>query len=86
MNLNTVIQYPLLSEKSMNRVDANNELVFIVDTKANKNIIQQAVEKTYEVKVVRVNTMLDRKGKKRAFVKLAPEFKALDIMTKMGVL
>ncbi len=86
MNLNSVIQYPLLSEKSMNRVDINNELVFIVDMGANKNIIQQAVEKAYEVKVVRVNTMIDRKGKKRAFVKLAPEFKAVDIMTKMGVL
>ena len=53
---------------------------------ANKKVIQEAVEKTYQVKVLRVNTQIDRKGKKRAFVKLAPEFKAVDIMTKMGVL
>ena len=86
MNPVDIIQYPLLTEKSMNRVDANNELVFIVTLKTNKKVIQQAVEKTYAVKVVRVNTMIDRKGKKRAFVKLAPEFKAIDIMTKMGVL
>ena len=86
MNPVDIIQYPLLTEKSMNRVDTNNELVFIVTLKTNKKVIQQAVEKTYAVKVVRVNTMIDRKGKKRAFVKLAPEFKAIDIMTKMGVL
>ena len=86
MNAYDILRYPLLSEKSMNRVDVNNELVFIVTMGANKKVIQEAVEKTYQVKVVRVNTQIDRKGKKRAFVKLAPEFKAVDIMTKMGVL
>jgi len=86
MNAYDILRYPLLSEKSMNRVDANNELVFVVTMEANKKVIQEAVEKTYQVKVLRVNTQIDRKGKKRAFVKLAPEFKAVDIMTKMGVL
>ncbi|HIK02913.1 TPA: 50S ribosomal protein L23, partial [archaeon] len=82
MNAYDILRYPLLSEKSMNRVDANNELVFVVTMEANKKVIQEAVEKTYQVKVLRVNTQIDRKGKKRAFVKLAPEFKAVDIMTK----
>ena len=86
MNAYDILRYPLLSEKSMNRVDVNNELVFVVTMGANKKVIQEAVEKTYQVKVLRVNTQIDRKGKKRAFVKLAPEFKAVDIMTKMGVL
>ncbi len=86
MNPNDVVLYPLLTEKSMDRVDKNNELVFVVSMNANKNQIQQAVEKIYAVKVQRVNTGIDRKGRKRAYVKLAKEFQAIDIMTKMGVI
>ncbi len=86
MNPNDIVLYPLLTEKSMNRVDKNNELVFVVAIKANKNTIRQSVEKIYSVKVESVNTHIDRKGRKRAFVKLSPESKAIDIMTKMGVL
>ncbi len=86
MNPHDVVLYPLLTEKSMDRVDKNNELVFVISAKANKKEVQSAVEKLYAVKVQRVNTLLDRKGRKRAFVKLEKEFQAIDIMTKMGVL
>jgi len=86
MNPHEIVRYPLLSEKSMDRVDKNNELVFIVSMKSNKQDVQRAVENIYGVKVVRVNTLIDRKGHKRAFVKLTKEFQAIDIMTKMGVI
>jgi len=86
MNQYDVVKYPLLTEKSMDRVDKNNELVFVVSMKANKNQIQEAIEKIYAVKVQRVNTSIDTKGRKRAFVKLTKEFHAIDLMTKMGVI
>ena len=86
MNPHDIVLYPLLTEKSMDRVDKNNELVFIVTNRANKNQVHEAVEKIYAVKVDRVNTAIDRKGRKRAFVKLKKEFHAIDIMTKMGVI
>ncbi|HIJ98586.1 TPA: 50S ribosomal protein L23 [archaeon] len=86
MNPHDVVLYPLLTEKSMDCVDKNNEIVFIVSIKANKNQIQQAVEKLYAVEVQSVNTSIDRKGRKRAYVKLTKGFQAIDIMTKMGVI
>ncbi len=86
MNPHDVVLYPLLTEKSMDRVDKNNELVFVVSIKSNKRDVQQAVEKLYAVKVERVNTLIDRKGRKRAFVKLTKGHQAIDIMTRMGVI
>ena len=86
MDPHAIIRYPLLTEKSMDRVDKNNELVFVVQMTANKKLIQHAVEKLYAVKVERVNTSIDTKGRKRAFVKLAKEFQAINIMSRMGVI
>jgi len=37
------------------------------------------------VKVAKVNVLVTPDGKKKAFVKLKPEFKAGDVATKLGV-
>jgi large subunit ribosomal protein L23 len=60
--------------------------VFIVDKSATKHDIKKAVEELYGVKVAAVNTMISLKGKKKAYVKLKPEYKASDIATKLKVL
>ena len=81
-----VVFYPLVTEKTVNMIEAENKLSFIVADKANKKQIKNVVEKAYSVKVQKVNVVRDRKGRKKAIVKLAPGFKAQELATKLGVL
>lgn len=80
------IVYPHLTEKSMNMVELENKLVFIVNRKADKREIKEAVEEEFEVKVEWVKTQLTRKGQKKAFVKISPDFSASDIASKLGMI
>jgi large subunit ribosomal protein L23 len=60
-----VLVKPLVSEKSF-KVNALGQYVFRVNPKANKISIRNAVEKVYDVHVVRVN-VLNVRGKERNF-------------------
>ncbi len=81
-----IIEYPLITEKSVGLIEKENKLVFVVEKSATKHDIKKAVEELYGVKVATVNTMISMKGRKKAYVKLRPEFKAADIATKLKVL
>jgi len=80
------IEYPLLSEKAVGAIEKENKLVFIVKKNATKTEIKQAVEQLYSIKVKSINTMISIKGKKKAYVKLKPEYKAIDLATKLKLL
>jgi large subunit ribosomal protein L23 len=80
------VQYPLLSEKTVGLIEKENRIIFIVDKTAKKGDIKTAVEKMYGVKVMSINTMVSSKGVKKAYVKLAPEFKATDLAAKLKIL
>ena len=56
-----IIIKPVVTEKSMN-LQAENKYTFIVDKKANKTEIKNAIEKIFEVDVMQVNT-INVKGK-----------------------
>ncbi len=81
-----VLIYPQLAEKSMNMVEIENKLVFIVNKNAKKEQIKEAVEKQFNVRVIKVNVEVTRKGEKKAYVKLHPDDSAADIASKMGML
>jgi len=81
-----VLSHPHLAEKSMGLVEAENKLVFVVKGSANKEKIKEAVERGFNVKVESVNVMRTRKGVKKAYVRLEPEYNASDIATRMGML
>ncbi|XP_036731560.1 60S ribosomal protein L23a-like [Manis pentadactyla] len=51
-----IIKNPLTTKSAMKKIDDNSTLVFIVDVKANKHQIQQAVKKLYDIDVAKVNT------------------------------
>ncbi len=57
-----ILLRPIISEKSYALMDQGS-YVFVVDPEASKLEIRQAVEKAFNVKVLRVNTMR-RTGKK----------------------
>ena len=42
----------------MKKIEDNNTLVFIVDLRANKPQIKQAVKKLYNIDVAKVNTLV----------------------------
>ncbi|KAH9257629.1 hypothetical protein BASA81_004078 [Batrachochytrium salamandrivorans] len=80
-----VIKSPLTSETAMKKIEDNNTLVFIVDLRANKRQIKSAVTSLYDVKVVRVNTLIRPDGLKKAYVKLAADSDALEVASKIGI-
>jgi large subunit ribosomal protein L23 len=81
-----VILYPLMTEAASLMVEKENKLVFIINKKASKADVKRAVEELYEVKVEKVNLLTTPQGEKKAFVKLAPEYKAVDVAIKLGIL
>lgn len=81
-----VVLYPMMTEAAVSSIEAENKLTFVVDINAGKAEIRRAVEVLYEVKVASVNTAITSDGRKKAFVKLKPEFKASDVAVRMGIL
>jgi ribosomal protein uL23 len=81
-----IIKYPLSTEKAIRMMESENKLVFVVDSKAKKPEIKKAIEETFKAKVVSVNTANDTKGRKKAYVKFAPESPAIDLATKLGLM
>jgi large subunit ribosomal protein L23 len=61
-----VLKRPVITEKSTTQKEANNQLTFEVDRKANKVEIRQAVEQVFKAKVVGVRT-IQMKGKVKRF-------------------
>jgi large subunit ribosomal protein L23 len=61
-NPRDIILEPVVSEKSYDLIQDLNTYTFIVDKRANKTQIRQAIAEIFDVRVTRVNTM-NRKGK-----------------------
>jgi large subunit ribosomal protein L23 len=85
-DIQQVIKYPLVSEDAVTLIEAENKIVFIVDADASKNDIRRAVEELYEVRVDHVNSVVTPEGRKKAYVKLAPDHKASDLAVRLGIL
>ncbi len=62
MNPYEIVKRPLITEKGSIQKEVNNQLSFEVDRKANRVEIRHAVEKIFNVRVVKVRTM-QMKGK-----------------------
>jgi len=75
-----------MTEVASRILEAENKLVFAVNLKASKPDIKRAVEELYEVRVEKVTVMITSKGEKKAYVKLHPDFKAVDVAIKLGIL
>ena len=81
-----IIKFPLTTESAMKKIEDNNTLVCIVDVKANKHQIKQAVKKLCDFDVAEVNTLIRPDREKRAYVRLAPDYDALDVANKIGII
>ena len=81
-----VVLYPLMSEKSIQGVERDNRVVFVVDKRASKPEIKNEIEKLYNVKVIKINTIIDRKGRKKAYITLSKETPATELATKLNMI
>ncbi|KAG0322867.1 60S ribosomal protein L25 [Dissophora globulifera] len=79
-----VLKAPLNTESAMKKIEENNTLVFIVDVKANKRQIKDALKKMYDVTALKVNTLIRPDGNKKAYIKLTADVDALDVANKIG--
>ena len=81
-----VVLYPLMTEVASRMLETENKLVLMVSLKAGKADIRRAVEELYDVRVEKVNVLITPRGEKKAFVKLHPDYKAVDVAIKLGIL
>ena len=64
MDSYSIIIKPHVTEKTMNLIDLNNVISFVVLRSANKKQIKRAFEELYEEEVEKVNTHITTKVKK----------------------
>merc|ERR1719215_2438972 len=81
-----IICYPVTTESAMKKIEEFNTLVFIVDIKATKPNIKEAVQAMYDVKTAKVNTLIRPDGKKKAYVRLTQDYDALDVANRIGII
>merc|ERR1719453_1358955 len=81
-----IIQAPLTTESAMKKIEEINTLVFIVDIKASKLKIKEAVKALYDVQCAKVNTLIRPDGKKKAYVHLTQDYDALDVANRIGII
>ncbi len=79
-----IILHAYVTEKSMDEMERQNKLEFVVDHRASRSEIKSAVEGLYQCKVAKITTKTVRTGK-IATVRLAKEFSAEDIGSRAGV-
>ena len=79
-----IILHAYVTEKSMDEMERQNKLEFVVDRRANRAEIRKAVESTYQCKVEKITVKIVRTGK-IATVRFTKDFSAEDIGGRAGV-
>ena len=80
----TIIIKPYMTEKTFNLIEGESKIVFIVDLRASKKRVKEALKTLYEIESEEVNTIRSIRGKK-AIVKFASSEKARELATSLGL-
>lgn len=54
-----------------------------MDVRADKKAIKAAVGRLYDIQTKKINTLIRPDGQKKAYVRLTPDYDALDVANKM---
>jgi len=81
-----ILKYPLTTESAMKKIEENNTLVFIIDKRASKVQIKEAIKKMYDIDTQKINTLIRPDGQKKAYVRLTQDYDALDVANKIGII
>jgi len=76
---------PVVTEKAVMMIEAQNVLTFDADKKMTKEEIKKEIENLFKVKIEKIRTLV-KKNRKYAYIKLKKEFPAIDIATKLGII
>ena len=81
-----VVKKPLLTERTMSRLDESNTYVFRVHPKANKVQIRNAIQGLFDVKVLSVNTasMHGKRRRRGRTVTKNPDWKKAFVTLREG--
>jgi large subunit ribosomal protein L23 len=82
----TILKFVLMTEKCVRMIETENKLVFIVERKSDKPEIKRAFETAFGTKVSEINTVIDQKARKKAFIKLQEPGAAGDIAVRLGII
>ena len=76
---------PIVTEKAVMMIEAQNALAFRTDKSRTKEQIKKEIESLFNVKIEKVRTLI-KGNQKYAYVKLKKEFPAIDLATKLGLI
>jgi len=79
------ILHPHVTEKTVDKMDFDNKMVFICQTDANKAEIVAEIEEQFDLTTTDINTMITPKGQKKAEVTLSDEHDAQEVASRIGV-
>ncbi|MBI5347433.1 MAG: 50S ribosomal protein L23 [Candidatus Aenigmarchaeota archaeon] len=81
-----ILRFTLMTEKSIRMIEEQNKMVFIVKRSAKREEIKNAIESIFSSPVMSVNTMIDQKGRKKAFIKFKNPEAAGEIAMRLGII
>ena len=76
----------VITEKALRLAEKENKITVIVDRTATKKQIADEIKRLYGVEVEKVNTLITPQGEKKAYVKLAKEHSAMELLSRLGLL
>lgn len=76
---------PIVTEKAVMMIEAENVLTFTADRRSTKEQIRREIEELFKVKVSKIRT-LNKGNRKYAYVKLNKKNLAIDLATKLGLM
>jgi large subunit ribosomal protein L23 len=76
---------PLMTEKAVRMIEAENKITFIVDRRATRTEIKKEFESNFDTKVDSININII-KNQKIALIRLKTENAAINVATKLGAM
>ena len=76
---------PVVTEKAVMMIESQNILTFQTGKETTKHEIKKEIENLFKVKIKKIRTLV-RRNKKYVYVRLKPQFAALDVATKLGIM
>ncbi len=80
------LKFVLMTEKAIQLIETQNKLVFIVRRNSTKDDIKNAAESAFKSPIKDVQTLIDQKSRKKAFIKFAKEGDAGEIAIRLGII
>ncbi|MGC9310902.1 MAG: 50S ribosomal protein L23 [Candidatus Aenigmatarchaeota archaeon] len=82
-----IVAHPVTSEKAVRMIESENKLTFkLKNLRTTRAEVKAGFEEEFKAKAEKVNILINRKGHKKAIIKLNAEYPAGDIGVKLGVI